>query len=82
MTALAARADTIMVHHSHIFFRVQDWLVASHSLGDSQRLELLKVLPPLGGKKLSGLLAQMYQRETSYGVHIAYHLRTVGMSIS
>ena len=44
-----------------VYFRVRDRLVASHSLDDFQRLELLKELPPLGGQKPSALLAEMRQ---------------------
>ena len=44
-----------------IFYRVRDRLVASHSLDNFQRLELLLDLPPLGGQKPSALLAQMRQ---------------------
>ena len=44
-----------------IFCQVRDRLVASHSLDDFQRLELLMVLLPLGGQKPSALLAQMRQ---------------------
>jgi hypothetical protein len=44
-----------------VFYRVRDRLVASHSLDDFQRLELLEELPPLGGQKPSALLAEMRQ---------------------
>ena len=44
-----------------VYYRVRDRLVASHSLDDFQRLELLKELPPLGGQKPSALLAEMRQ---------------------
>ena len=55
--------DIIELHPQplDIFYRVRDRLVASHSLDDFQRLELLLDLPPLGGQKPSALLAQMRQ---------------------
>jgi hypothetical protein len=43
------------------FFRMQDRLVASHSLDAYQRLEQLMALPALGGQRPSALLAQMRQ---------------------